>query len=155
MKKAFDSIYFRGKIDFEGDGTQNYLVFQPMYKYFKMVSGACSDNYIYFWKSKRLSDENITAPTTSDYKINLQLSYSGTKTRVEFSGNCLRQDKITYDHGKVVNIYIVHEINKNFNISDYPTLKNCLFGVVSLTKNDDIDKNKYSRYGRHGFFSTP
>ena len=40
------------------------------------------------------------------------------------------QDKITYDHGKVVNIYIVKKKKKNINISDYPTLKNCLSGVV-------------------------
>ena len=33
--KIFDSIYFRGKSNFEEDGTQNYLVFQPMYRYFK------------------------------------------------------------------------------------------------------------------------
>ena len=44
------------------------------------------------------------------------------------------QDKITYDHGKVVNIYIVYEISKNINISDYPTLKNCLSGVVVWQK---------------------
>ena len=28
-----------------------------------------------------------------------------------------------------------------------PTLVNCLFGAVSLTKNADIDKYKYSGYG--------
>ena len=28
-----------------------------------------------------------------------------------------------------------------------PTLVNCLFGANSLTKNSDIDKNKYSEYG--------
>ena len=33
--KTFDSSYFGGKSHFEEDGTQNYLVFQPMYKYFK------------------------------------------------------------------------------------------------------------------------
>ena len=57
-----------------------------MYRYFKRVSGVGSGNYIYFWNSKGSSDKNITAPHTSDY--------NGTKTRVEFSGNCLRQDKI-------------------------------------------------------------
>ena len=138
---------------------QNYLVFQPMYWYFKRVSGVGSGNYIYFWKSKGLSDENITAPTTSDYKINPQLSYFGTKTRLEFKGSCLKQDKITYDHGKIVNIYIAYEISKNFNISSYSTLENCLFSAVSLIKNDDLDKYKYSGYGigfdRHGFFSHP
>ena len=28
-----------------------------------------------------------------------------------------------------------------------PTLKNCLFGAVTLTKNTDIDKYRYSGYG--------
>ena len=81
---------FRGKRYFKEDGTQNYLVFQPMWRYFKHVSGIGSGNNIYFWTSKGLSDENITAPTTSDHKLNPQLSYFGTKTRVEFNGSCLK-----------------------------------------------------------------
>ena len=105
-----------------------------------------------------MCDENITAPTTSDYKLNPELSYFGTKTRVEFNGSSLKQDKITYDHGKVVNIYIVYEISRNINISDYPTLENCLFGAVKLTKHNDINQCKYSRYeigfDRHAFFFT-
>ena len=60
--------------------------------------------------------------------------------KVEFTGSCLKQDKITYAHGKIVNIYIVYEISKNYNISLYVTLENCLFGAVSLTKNADIDR---------------
>ena len=44
------------------------------------------------------------------------------------------------------------------NDSD-PTLKNCLFGAVTLTKNADIDKYGYSGYGigfdRRGSFSFP
>ena len=32
--EAFDSSYFRGKTHFEDDGTQNYSVFQPIYRYF-------------------------------------------------------------------------------------------------------------------------
>ena len=81
----------------------------------------------------------------------------GTKTKVEFNGNCLKQDKVTYNHGKIVNIYIVYEISQNYSISSCRTLENCLFGVVSLTENADIDKCKYSGYGigfdRHGEFS--
>ena len=105
-----------------------------------------------------MSDENIIAPNTSDYKLNPELSFFDTKIRVEFNGSCLKQDEITYDHGKVVNIYIVYEISRNNNISNYPTLENCIFGAVSLAKNADIDKYKYSGYGigfdRHGFFFT-
>ena len=47
---------------------------------------------------------------------------------------CLKQDKISFNHEKIVNIYNVFAINKNFNISSYPTLGNCLFGAVKLTK---------------------
>ena len=43
-----DAAYFRGKSHFEKDGTQNYLVFQPMYRYFKRIAGVGSGNYIYF-----------------------------------------------------------------------------------------------------------
>ena len=32
-------------------------------------------------------------------------------------------------------------------MSSYLTLENCLLGVVSLTKNNNIDKYKYSGYG--------
>ena len=32
--KTFDSSYFRGKSHFEEDGTQNYLVFQPIQRIF-------------------------------------------------------------------------------------------------------------------------
>ena len=88
-----------------------------MYRYFKRVAGAGTGNYIYFWKSKGLSDKNITAPATSDYSVNPQLSYLGNNTTVEFKESCLKQDKITHTHGKIVNIFIIHEISKNYNIS--------------------------------------
>ena len=42
--KTFDSIYFRGKNHFEEDGTQNYLVFQLLNRYSKVVA---SSNYIH------------------------------------------------------------------------------------------------------------
>ena len=48
---------------------------------------------------------------------------------------------------KVVNIYIVYELAASSSHFDDRTLKNCLFGVVTLTKNADIDKYGYSGYG--------
>ena len=71
-----------------------------------------------------------------------------------------KQDKITHTHGKIVNIYIVYEINKKDNtIISHPTLENCLFGAVTLIKNADIDKYGYSGYeigfDRKGSFSFP
>ena len=48
-----------------------------------------------------MSDRKITAHTTSDYKLNPELSCFGIKKRVEFNGSYLKQNKTTYDHGKV------------------------------------------------------
>ena len=33
--------------------------------------------------------------------------FFGTKIKVEFNGSCLKQDKVTYDHVKLVNICTV------------------------------------------------
>ena len=35
--QKFNAAYFSGKSHFEEDGTQNYLVSQPMYRYFKRM----------------------------------------------------------------------------------------------------------------------
>ena len=102
--KTFDFGYFIGKSNFEEDGTQNYLVFQPLNKYFKVNA---STNYVSSWQSKGLSDKTINPLTTSYYKRMLQLNYYVTKARLEFRGSCLKQDKSTFNHGKIVNIYIV------------------------------------------------
>ena len=77
-------------------------------------------------KSKGLSDESIKPPVTPSKMLNPPVNCVGTEAAVEFKGDCLKQDKTTFDYGKIVNIYIVHEINKNFNISSSPTLENCL-----------------------------
>ena len=65
---------------------------------------------------------------------------------VKFSGSCLKQDKITFSDEKIVNIYIVYDLKSTLNKFD-PTLQNCLFGAIKLTKNSDIDKYEYSGYG--------
>ena len=65
---------------------------------------------------------------------------------VKFNGSCLKQDKIIFNHGKTVNIYIFHDLKPNLNNFD-PTLEDCLFGAIKLTKSSDIDKYEYSGYG--------
>ena len=86
------------------------------------------------------------------------MNYYGTKIRLEFRRSCLKQDKSTFNHGKIVNIYIIYEIDKIYT-KTRPTLVNCLFGAVSIIKNADIDKNKYSGYGigfdRTGIYLLP
>ena len=65
--QKIDATYFRGKSHFEEDGTQNYLVFQSMYRYFKRIACFGSGNYIYFWKSKGLILEELDSITASNY----------------------------------------------------------------------------------------
>ena len=157
--KTFDSSYFRGKSHFEEDGAQYYLVFQPMYRYFKIIAGVSNGSHVYYRKSKRLSDKEINSIKTSNYSVIPYLDYYGSKIKEKFNGICLKQDKITYTRGEIEKIYIAYKISKSINISDYPTLENYSFGAVSLTKNTDIDRYKYSGYGigfdRHGSFSFP
>ena len=74
-------------------------------------------------------------------------------------GSCLKQDKIIFNHWNLVNIYIVYKLGASTSNINDPTIKNCLFGAVTVTKNADIDKYKYSGYGigfdRRGSFSFP
>ena len=83
--KTFDSNYFIGKSHFDEDGTQNYLAFQPLNKYFKLITNTLS---ISLWQSKGLSTKNIDPPTTS---LSPSINYVGNKIRVKFNGSCLKQ----------------------------------------------------------------
>ena len=74
------------------------------------------------------------------------LVYDNVRIKLNFSGDLLKQDKVTYNHAPIVNIYIVYRLTPGINNSG-DTLENCLFGAGRLTKNTDIDKYEYSVYG--------
>ena len=134
-----DLSYFRGKQYFdEGSGKQNYLVFLPMGKYFKLNSVVGVIDRVLSWQSKGLTNKSIKAPTTSDNSLTPELNYYGTKIRIKFTRSCLKQPDHIFTHKKVVNIYIVYELAASSSHNSDPTLKNCLFGAVTLTKNADI-----------------
>ena len=90
-----------------------------MYKYFKTINS--TDN-ISWWTSKGLSNESIEIPSTYNNFLNPLLNHAGTKIRVKFRESCLKQNAALCNHGTIINIYIVYEISKNYNISSYPTL---------------------------------
>ena len=94
--KTFDLSYFIGKSHFEEDVTQNYLAFQPINRSFKVIANS---DYVLSWKSKGLSTETIKPPTTSDNSLTPAVSYYGARTRLKFTGGCLKQPKISYAHG--------------------------------------------------------
>ena len=89
-----------------------------MYRYFKVITNT---DYISSWKYKGLSDESIKPPSTSVNSLNPALNYYGTKIRVKFTGSYLKQSKITYTQGRVVNIYIVYEVRASSSHFDDPT----------------------------------
>ena len=82
--------YFIGKNYFEEDGAQNYLVFQPIHRYFKIIN----TKYISSSKSEGVSDETITPYATSDNSLAPLTDHYGIKVRLKFNGSCLKQYKL-------------------------------------------------------------
>ena len=113
-----------------------------MYKYFKIV-----DNKITSWESKGFSNEKISFFPRLINNQPPSLAYDSARIKLKFNGDFLKQDKVTYNHGSLVNIYIVYRLGPFTNSTKSATLENCLFVAVKLTKNTDIGKQKYSRYG--------
>ena len=88
------ALFFLGKLMFDGkDGFQAYLMFQPVYRHFKFVTGT---SYISSWKSKGLSDESIKPLTTSDNSYTPLIAYYDYNVTVKFNGSFLRQPEVTY-----------------------------------------------------------
>ena len=106
-----------------------------------------------------MSDESIKPPPTSDNSLTPLINFYSYNIRVKINGSIFRQPKVSYTHKKTVNIYIVYELARSSSNSDDFTLKNSLFGAVTLMKNADIDKYGYSGYGigfdRKSSFSFP
>ena len=115
-----------GENHFDEDGAQKYLVFQPIFRYFKINTIKNTTNTILLsWQSKGLSAEVIKPPSTSDNSLTPILSYyHASKIRVEFTGSCLKQDKFTYNHEKAGKIYNVYELGSSSSSDIDPTLKN-------------------------------
>ena len=135
--KTFDLSYFICKSQFEEDGA-----FQPIKRYFKIIAN-----------SKLFHRGNLKDYLTKLLSLQLHLvisllDYYGSKLRVKFNKGCLKQpNKLTYDYGRKVNIYIVYELGASTSNDSNPTLKNYLFGAVTLIKKADIEKYGYSGYG--------
>ena len=64
--QAFDSSYFREASPFEDDVILNYILFQPVYKYFKNIA---SSDFISERKSKGLSNESIKPSAASNESL--------------------------------------------------------------------------------------
>ena len=66
---------------------------------------------------------------------------------VTFNGDYMKQNKLGYVHGKIVNLYIVYELkNRRVDNPDF-TVQNGLFGAVKISKNVNTSHYKYEGYG--------
>ena len=75
-----DLSYYRGKQYFdEGSGKQNYLVFLPMGKYFKLNSVVGAIDRVLSWQSKGLSNKSIKPHRTTNNSLTPELNYYRTK----------------------------------------------------------------------------
>ena len=142
-----DLNYYHCKNYFDEDGTLNYYVFQPLFKYLE-VAHVGNITYILSWKSRGLHDKKIKAIVTNNDLLNPRINiYDMGKFRIKFNGSFFNRFPPTMPHRNVVNMYIVYEITSDYKDINYPTLGNCLFGSVKLTKNADIEKYGYFGYG--------
>ena len=99
--------YVIGNNCFKEDGTQSYLVFQLIIRKFKLNTIIGVTDYVLSWQSKGLSANTIKPPATSDNSLKPTISYyHAWNIRVKLTKSCLKQDKVTFNHAKVVNIYI-------------------------------------------------
>ena len=95
-----------------------------------------------------MNDIKIESIKINNYSLNSRIDHHDmSKIRIKFDESFLNRFPPTILHGNIVNIYIVYDITSDYKDINYPTLENCLFGSVKLTKNADIDKYGYSGYG--------
>ena len=88
-------------------GLIAHKVFHSVHRYLKNANS----NHICACKPTRMSGESIKLSVASNNSLIPALSYININIEAKFDGSCLKQDKGTFTHKKVVNIYIVFQIN--------------------------------------------
>ena len=112
---------------------QKYLVFLLVSRYFKTVANT---KRVRAWKKKGLSDQRIKPSSKSGYSLNPGINcVDNTKIQIKLDESCLKQDKLTFTHKQVVNIFIVYKINLwPLNVGKDFAFGNSLFGAVKWIK---------------------
>ena len=125
--------YYQGKDYYHTDGLPDFLVFKSTFNNFKR-SGASVNS----WKSSGIHDEDDAILSAVYNSLNalprLIITSENFKFKVRFSGNMLKQDKIHYNHGKLVNIYITYKLQIRTNNNLDFAIENALVGAVKIKK---------------------
>ena len=112
-------------------------------------------NEVFSWVSKGLSNEKIISVSNSNGAVP-RIVYDNGRIKVKLNGNFLKQNKITYNHGSIVNIYVAYRLTPKINLRG---IGSTLQSLVQLNlRKADIDKYKCSGYiafDSRGSFSHP
>ena len=124
---------------------ESYFLFESKSKSFTKNGGA-----IHAWISTGIHNDSNN---TDLFSVNNSNNNSPTllskdnRSVVTFNGNYMKQNKLGYAHGKIVNLYIVYELkNRRIGSPDF-TVQNGLFGAVKITKNANTSHYKHEGYG--------
>ena len=110
------------------------MYFKTEYRYFE-ITGIKS---VLSWKSIGLSDEKLKS-IRDDYFP--ELWYDKERTYLNFRKDVLAQEKISYTHDHIVNIYIIYSMPYITYKSGPDTIGQCLFGAT------DYNEKKWSGHG--------
>ena len=146
-KSAIDDLEREASfnIGFYYYNQQSYFLFESKSKSFTRNGDA-----IHEWISTGIhNDSNNTDLFSVNNSNNSSpiLLNKNNRLGVTFNGNYMKQNKLGYAHGKIVNLYIVYESkNRRVDNPDF-TVQNGLFGAVKITKNINTSHYKYEGYG--------
>ena len=124
---------------------QSYFLFEP-----KSKSSTKTGEAIHAWISTGIhNDSNNTDLFSVNNSNNNSPTLLNKNNRLgaTFNRNYMKQNKLGYAHGKIVNLYIVYELKNRRVDSPNFTVHNGLFGAVKITKNTNNLHYKYERYG--------
>ena len=94
-----------------------------------------------------MSKEIITPLSTTGNGFDPKINYNYGKRKVKFKGICLKQVRVSFFPGNVVNSNISYKLDTCSRDSNTDfTLCDCLFGTVKWTNNADPDKCRYIGY---------
>ena len=105
----------------------SYLYFKPEYRYFEITD----IKSVLSWKSIGLFDEKLKS-IGDDYSP--ELWYDKERTYLNFRKDVLAQEKISYTHDHIVNLYIIYSMLYITYKSDPDTIGQCFFGTTDYNK---------------------
>ena len=89
--QTYDLNHFVGQSYFNNNGSQNYLIFQPIYKTITAFSGLTTTLSV--WQSKGFSNEKCKLHYTANKSLSPKLVWiNNSSLRLEFKLSCLKQE---------------------------------------------------------------